>query len=314
MTLVIGQVTDDIGFLIADTLLSSVSPLRHGDEVPGEPVHTLKIHIIAGGVAIAFAGDPTPACEIISDVAREFGLNAMANPSRLVFDSYRARVESGRDLLVPDCEFLVLQLRDGRRTLKKITCDGIVDAQRAYIGDPAAYRELMDMQLPYAGPAIRAEQGPDGQFAQGPFVPTDGEREFDVLSNAMESLCLSRRSQTVGAMGDAITRVVDARISGDFEYMQSLYGGRSHEEGWSGYTLHAANKAPRAMGIYYYAGKVGFVFMPGDVTGVYRIAADSQHEFVRLANEKFGILLEGGGLNIPPDFPDYRAPSFYIFK
>jgi hypothetical protein len=66
MTLVIGHATKEIGFLIADTLLSSPVPLR-GDEGQFNGVsHALKIHILSGRLAVAFAGDPSLAYDVIS--------------------------------------------------------------------------------------------------------------------------------------------------------------------------------------------------------------------------------------------------------
>jgi hypothetical protein len=53
-------------------------------------------------------------------------------------------------------------------------------------------------------------------------------------------LCHKKSVETVGAATDAITRAVNARISGELEYLQSMYVGRSIEEWLTGYTLLAA--------------------------------------------------------------------------
>jgi hypothetical protein len=83
-----------------------------------------------------------------------------------------------------------------------------------YIGDPNGYGELMGLGGPYAGHTHQNIQQPDGLFRMANFEPTDGEQWFLRAT-------------------DAITRVVDARISGELEYMQAcvrrtLPGGRSH--------------------------------------------------------------------------------------
>lgn len=58
MTLVIAHASRDIGFMIADTLLSSPVPLRGEERPVNGTSHALKIHVLSGQVAIAFAGDP----------------------------------------------------------------------------------------------------------------------------------------------------------------------------------------------------------------------------------------------------------------
>ncbi|MGF6511007.1 hypothetical protein [Paraburkholderia sp. 32] len=86
---------------------------------------------------------------------------------------------------------------------------------------------------------------------------------------------------------------MNARISGELEYRQAVYVGRSVEEGNTGYTLLAANKGTRAMAIFFYAGKVGFVFLPGDPAGCHRLAADSDVKFIDAARKQYGIELVG---------------------
>ena len=125
------------------------------------------------------------------------------------------------------------------------------------------------------------------------FPPTQGEQWFARASDALEALCHRRSVDTVGAVTDAITRIVNARISGELEYLQAAYVGRSAEEGSTGYTLLVANTGTRAMAVYFYTGKVGFVFRPGDSAGCQRLAADSDVKVIEAAREQYGIELIG---------------------
>jgi len=75
MTLIIGHATKEIGFLIADTLLSSSVPLR-GDEGSFNCVsHTLKIHILSGRPAVSFAGAPGLTYDLIAELKTETEAN-----------------------------------------------------------------------------------------------------------------------------------------------------------------------------------------------------------------------------------------------
>lgn len=87
--------------------------------------------------------------------------------------------------------------------------------------------------------------------------------------------------------------IVNARISGELEYLQAVHAGLSIEEGLAGYTLLTANKGTRATAIYFYASNVGFVFLPGDPNGSRRLAADSDIQFINTAREHYGIELTG---------------------
>ncbi|AOK62599.1 hypothetical protein WM29_26375 [Burkholderia ubonensis] len=292
MTLVIGYATKEIGFLIADTLLSSRAPLR-GDEGPFNGArHTLKIHILSGRLAVAFAGDPGLASDLIAALKVETDANQNLDVPQCLFEMYRHRATEMPEAKRSD--FLILRLLDDGPTLDKVTLeDGIRNAERAYIGDAEGHRQLTRLLGTYAGPKMRMVQQPDGSFITKPFEPMDGEQWFAVASEALEALCHKKSVETVGAVTDAITRVVDARISGELEYLQSAYVGRSIEEGLTGYTVLAANTGTRATAIYFYAGEVGFVFLPGDPAGCRRLAADSDVQFIDAARQRFGIELTG---------------------
>jgi len=55
MTLVYARATSEICFIVADALLTF--PARNNEKRPLEEAHALKVHILNGQTAIAFAGD-----------------------------------------------------------------------------------------------------------------------------------------------------------------------------------------------------------------------------------------------------------------
>jgi hypothetical protein len=292
MTLVVAHACENIGFLIADTLLSSPAPLRGEMRPLNGASHALKIHILSSHLAIAFAGDPGLACGLIAEINADIEADPALDVPQRIFEKYRERASH-----IPQdqrSDFLVLRLLEDGPRLDKVTLeDGVRTAERACIGDPEGYRQLIELVGPDAGPTVRMVQQPDGSFVTEQFEPTNSEQSFARASDALEALCHRRSVETVGAVTDAITRVVNARISGELEYLQAVYVGRSVEEGNTGYTLLVANKGTRAMAIFFYAGKVGFVFLPGDPAGCQRLAADSDVKFIEAARDRYGIELVG---------------------
>jgi hypothetical protein len=63
MTLVVGRVTSDIGFLVADTLLTFEYDPKGVDRLVNGESHALKIQIINPDTAIAFAGNVVASLE-----------------------------------------------------------------------------------------------------------------------------------------------------------------------------------------------------------------------------------------------------------
>ena len=57
MTLILGHASSDIGFLVADTLLSFTNARYDPRNPLIEKFHALKIQILSSDVAVAFAGD-----------------------------------------------------------------------------------------------------------------------------------------------------------------------------------------------------------------------------------------------------------------
>jgi hypothetical protein len=71
MTLVIGRALSDIGFLVADTMLSVAFELKdHKGPVNGK-FHALKIQIIDSNTAVAFSGDVEGSFELREPVCTE---------------------------------------------------------------------------------------------------------------------------------------------------------------------------------------------------------------------------------------------------
>jgi hypothetical protein len=115
---------------------------------------------------------------------------------------------------------------------------------------------------------MQSVQQPDGTFRTVPLVTSDGERDFAEISCALEELT-GRRAQgrlqsSVGAICGCVVRVVNARISGKLEYLQSGESSIFPWEGRSGFTLLASNSDVRGIAIYYRSGKMGFLFIVGD--------------------------------------------------
>ncbi|WP_454722083.1 MULTISPECIES: hypothetical protein [Cupriavidus] len=294
MTLVVGKVTSEIGFLVADTLLS---PIHEGVYLRGQAGdingqhHVLKIHILNGQTAIAFAGDPNPAVEIIAAVKEDIERGAFGTASERLLQRY---IDKRRERPTIDCDFLVLRLQEGRPILEKISAaTGLQSVCQAYIGDAGAHQGLWRRMAAYNCPVAKWLQRADGIMELLPFEPLNGEAEFARVSDALTALVQSRTYPSVGAISDAITRVINARISGELEYLQEIYAGQSPEEDFTGFTLLAANTDPRAMAIYFYAGCVGFLLIPGDIEGGRRIAAATQRDFVDAVTKNYGIVLTG---------------------
>ena len=107
----------------------------------------------------------------------------------------------------------------------------------------------------------------------------------------MEALTHRRHSASVGAIAGCVTRVVDARISGELEYLQSVKSSLTPWEGNSGFSLLASNSGTRGIGIYYRSGKVGFLFVVGDGEPCHKEYAETIEEFIEGARARHGLNL-----------------------
>lgn len=284
MTLVIGYADAEIGFLVSDTLLSPEHFQLVNDVGPvnGE-FHSLKIQILSESVAVAFAGNFEQAYQCVRALKTEISKNKSVDPIEWL--SSREGVD--------DCEFLLL-LIDGEnpRRLVHVSAGKWFEPLRYYIGMQAEYDRYQGMRRPYAGP-LTGVQFPENKV----FTVPEGEKEFSVVSDAMESLSrdtVGRKHQVVGAINGCVTRVADARISKKLEYLQSIFVSNTPAESDSGYTMLASNEDARGIGIYFRTGKLGFI-MPvcGDQLCV-GVRSDDLKGFVEKGSKQFGMKLLGG--------------------
>jgi|HubBroStandDraft_1064217.scaffolds.fasta_scaffold59006_2 hypothetical protein len=291
MTLVVGCATPDIGFLVADTLLSFAFDLKgRVTPVKGES-HALKIQILSPAVAVAFAGDVGTSLDFIDALQEKLLANLKIDPCEQLFATYSALATTAS---AQDCEFLVLQSTADGKKLARITSDGVQNCARAFIGDAAEYNSMRQLQSPYSGPTMQQIQQQDGTFHTIPFGPTEGEKEFSVVSDAMEALTHRRTSKVVGAIAGCVTRVVNARISGRLEYMQSVEASLTPWEDKSGFSLLTSNSEKRGIGIYYRSGRMGLLFVVGDREACHKERAETMSQFVEVARVKHGLNLVGG--------------------
>jgi hypothetical protein len=293
MTLIVARITPDIGFMVADTLLTVQFELKnHVGPVNGK-FHALKIQILNENTAVAFAGDAEPSFDLIKNLHVRLSADQTLNVSVQLFKSYKQLINNAQQQEPPDCEFLVLELTPGGKRLARITKDGIVACERAYIGYPDDYKQLMRLRRPQQFPETQQVQQSDGSFRTIPLIVSDGEREFAELSDAMERLAGARKSKTVGAIGDLVTRVADAKTTGKLEYLQRGEVSTSPAEGRSGFSYLASNSSTRGIGIYYQSGKMGYLFIVGDSEPCRMERAETVRQFIQTAKTKYDLDLTG---------------------
>lgn len=296
MTLIGAAATADIGFLVSDTL---VTTLMHIKGNPTGPVngefHALKVQILNSQTAVAFATSNAvdTAIKLISEIHDALLANpSLSVPDRL-FETYKQAIGASEATDTPDCEFLILTHNSGVRKLARVSSEAITYPKRAYIGDANEYRNLTKLRQPYVPPEMQDVQQPDGTFKTLPLVVHAGEIEFQEISLAMEALVNQRLSQTVGGIAGCIVRVVDGGISKDLEYLQLGEVGVSPEEGQTGFSVLASNTGTRGIAIYFRSGKIGFVMKVGDPEYCRVERAPMIQSFVEAAKTKYGLELTG---------------------
>jgi hypothetical protein len=296
MTLIVAAATPDIGFFVSDTL---VTTLNHIKGSPTGPVngefHALKVQILNPEAAVAFASSNAvdTAVKLISEVQDALHADPELNVPDRLFEAYKQATATDNEEDTPNCEFLVLTLSSGDKKLAHISNEAITYRERAYIGDANEYKMLMELREPCVPPQVQNVQQPDGTFETLPLTVSAGEIEFQEISLAMEALVSRRLSQSVGAIAGCIVRVVDARISKQIEYLQSGEVGVSAEEGLFGFSVLASNTGKRGIGIYYRAGKIGFVMRVGDLEFCRVEKEPTIHSFIETAKSKYGLDLIG---------------------
>jgi hypothetical protein len=289
MTLVYGCATEDIAFIVADTLLSfEHNFLGHKRQI--DELHALKVQILNPDTAVSFAGDVKTAFEIIQRLQVKSNESPSIDVASYLFEEYlQLSTKAGKTL--PDCEFLTLQLTAQGKKLAHVTTKGIQYRDRAYIGDSAEYKRMMALRQPYNPSPTQFVQQPNGSFLELPLTLSKGEIEFAEISDAMTRLVNLRKSETVGAIAGNVTRVVTARISKKLEYMQEKMVSVSAEEGRSGFSLLASNSDKVGIAVYYLSGKLGFLFIVGDIELCRKEYADTEEHFIELAKKKYGLTL-----------------------
>jgi len=184
MTLVYATAVDDIAFMVSDTLLTSE---RDRDDPSVNRTHALKIHILNGNTAVAFAGNADTALRLIG----KLNIDQINDPTadvlgRLSEGCRRASMEAQSP--GDEIEFLVMQLGLEGRKLARIVKDSIFECERAYIGDADEYKRMMGLRVAYTPPTHQLVQQPDGSFKEVPFEANPGEIEFHEISSAMQAL------------------------------------------------------------------------------------------------------------------------------
>lgn len=233
-------------------------------------------------MAIAFAGNFDEAYRTIRELKETLVKNPAVSP-----------VEWLADRKLVGSDFLVLKIA-AEKKLSVISNGEVRQAINAYIGDAEEYRRYQHLRRPYQGPAICISVV-DGATIEAPVTP--GEQEFDIVSDAMEAISrdrVGRKHPSVGAISGCVTRVVDARLSRELEYLQSVEISNFPWEPEGGFTLLAANTPERGVGVYFRAGGRGFI-MPvcGESACVPSYACDLA-SFVEEAQNWFGMTLIGG--------------------
>jgi hypothetical protein len=107
MTLVVGRVTSDIGFLVADTLLTFEYALKGVERPVNAESHVLKIQIINPDTAIAFAGNVVTSLKLINNIYADLRADPRTKVSEQLFETYRQLLNE-ENQRPPNCEFLVL--------------------------------------------------------------------------------------------------------------------------------------------------------------------------------------------------------------
>jgi len=295
MSLVVGYADKEIACLVADTLLTF--PFHMKDRTAG-PVngqyHALKIHILTPNLAVAFAGHVNEVLEVISRLNKRMeNQNTIDIPGE-VHMIYKTLVQ-GTVTDKPDCEFLVLEILENGNRLSHVTLESSRECERAYIGDGDAYRRVQALIRPYVAPKKQDIQRADGSFAEVSLTSSNGESAFMEIANAMEAMVHERGIESVGAICGNVIRVVNARLSGKLEYLQSIEAGISPEEGRFGFTVLADNSSKRkAVALYFFGGKFGYLLRVGDEKLCWKESSTSLREFIEIVAEKYGIHLVGG--------------------
>ena len=123
MTLIVGAAAPDIGFLVSDTLLSTLLHIKGNPTGPvnGE-FHALKVQILDSNTAIAFATSNAvdTAIKLIVQIQDELRADARLKVPERLLEVYKKNIETNTGQDAPDCEFLVLTLSSEGKKLARV--------------------------------------------------------------------------------------------------------------------------------------------------------------------------------------------------
>lgn len=285
MTLVVAHASPDICFMVGDTLLSHAHFQLKGDIGPvnGE-FHSLKIQILSGELAVAFAGNFDAAYSAVSALRLEHSNDPTIDVAEWLASKKLA-----------DVDFLVLK-NEEKKQLLVIENGGIRRATDAHIGDGEEWDRLLQLKQTYKGALERHTIDENGRTIRTDPVSA-GEQEFSVISDAMEALSrdrVGRKQPTVGAISGCVVRIVDARISRQLEYLQDGMVSHFPWEPAGGFTLLASNEPSRGVAVFFRAGMKGFIMPVGGTPPCVASGAETLQAFIEEARIKFGMKLTGG--------------------
>jgi hypothetical protein len=284
MTLVIGYVDSDIGFMVGDTLLSHEHFRLKGDLGPvNSEFHSLKIQVLNGSIAVAFAGKFEESYHAVRELKGVLSANSNIDP--VVWLAQKDGLNG--------CEFLVL-LNRKQKQLFRIADGKASEFQTTYVGMQDEYKKYLELRKSHAGPATRVVID---NSEKTEIAVTEGEKEFDVVSEAMEALSrdtVGRKHATVGAISGCVIRVVDARLSKELEYMQAVEVSNFPWEPEGGFAVLAANTENRGVGIFFKAGGRGFILPTCGESPCIASQAPDLAAFLKEAKDKFDLTLIGG--------------------
>ncbi|MET4217084.1 hypothetical protein ACVWWG_003670 [Bradyrhizobium sp. LB7.2] len=286
MTLVVGYAGTDNCFMVGDTLLSHEHFALKGDVGPvnGE-FHSLKIQILTSELAIGLAGNFDAAYSAVAALKLAISADPTLHPTEWL---------ASKNIL--DADFLVLK-NGAKKELFVIESGNVRQAVNGHIGDPEEWNRFLQLKKDYNGASERHTIDENGKVVRSNPV-TSGEKEFAVVSDAMEALCwdcVGRKEPTVGAISGCVVRIVDARISGQLEYLQAVEASHFPWEPSGGFTVLASNEPERGIGIYFRVGQRGFILSVGAQPPCVASTAETLKAFVDEARSNFGMKLTGGG-------------------
>ncbi|MET4262326.1 hypothetical protein ABIC09_007304 [Bradyrhizobium sp. S3.12.5] len=285
MTLVVAHASPGICFMVGDTLLSHAHFQLEGDIGPvnGE-FHSLKIQILSGELAVAFAGNFDAAYSAVTALKLEI----LNDPT---IDSV-AWLASKK---LANMDFFVLK-NEQKKQLFVIENGEVRQASNAHIGDGEEWTRLLQLKQAYKGALERHTIDENGRTVRSDPISPE-EQEFSVISDAMEALSrdrVGRKQPTVGAISGCVIRIVDARISRQLEYLQDAMVSHFPWEPAGGFTLLASNEPSRGVGIFFRVGRKGFIMPVGGKPPCVASTAETLPAFIEDARVRFGMKLTGG--------------------